>query len=274
MNKSILHQHYMLGLASCLMLLFSCFVTSCEEDLKPYDEPDGLGRVYFIYGSGELNSSKILYDSLVNYSFVYHHNVVQDTSWLRVGTAGFLSPEDRSLELEQVMTGRNDAVSGKHFVSFDDSSYKQLLKVPADSIECDIPIIVLNDASLQNSDVTLKVRLKGTSTLLPGYADFITKRITISARLSKPSNWNMLCDWYLGEYGVVKHQFMIDTSGDPWDDDYLLNVAHVDDYSYQDFLRYQANKFNKALVNLNAERVAQGLDPLSEADGTVVSFPL
>ena len=271
MKKSIFNKLALMGCSSVVLLLSSCFLTSCEEDLQPYDEPDGLGRVYFLYGNGEIDKTSS--DSLVNYSFIYHNNVAKDTIWLRVCTAGFLSSVDRYVELEQVMTGKSDAVAGKHFVSFDDAAYKQLLKIPGDSLRCNIPVIVLNDASLQNGDVTLKVKLKATSSLLLGYEDFLTKRITISAVLSKPVNWNMLCDWYLGEYGKVKHQFMIDTSGDPWDDDYLLNVAHVNDYSYQDFLRYKATQFSKALSALNADRAAQGLSPLAEADGTQVTFP-
>ena len=66
---------------------------------------------------------------------------------------------------------------------------------------------------------------------------------------------------------------MIDVSGDPWDDDYLLNVAHVNDYSYQDFLRYKATQFSKALAELNAQRAAQGLAPLAEENGAQVVFP-
>lgn len=271
MRKNIFRQLSVIAWSSVLLLGVTCMLSSCEEDLKPYDEPDGLGRVYFLYGNGKVDDTSA--DSLVSYSFIYHNNVPSDTIWLRVCTAGFLSSVDRYLELEQVTTGVNDAISGTHYMSFDDPAYKQLLRVPADSLRCNIPVIVYNHPTLQNGDVTLKVKLKATSSLLLGYEDFLTKRINISAVLSKPVNWNMLCDWYLGDYGKVKHQFMIDVSGDPWDDDYLLNVAHVNDYSYQDFLRYKATRFSKALAELNAQRAAQGLDPLAEENGALVTFP-
>lgn len=261
------------SLSSCLLLLGSCLLTGCEEDLKVYDESDGLGRVYFVYEQNDVSNISQDKDSLVNYSFVYHGNVAQDTIWLRVATAGFLSKVDRYVELEQTLTGQNDAVAGKHYMSFDDPAYKQLLKVPADSLQCEIPVIVFNDESLQNGDVTLRVRLKASSSLLLGYENRLVKRLSISAMLSKPVNWNALCNFYLGQYGKVKHQFMIDTSGEPWDDDYLLNVAQVNDYSKQDFIRYQSTKFSKALKQLNDERIAQGLPLLAEADGTPVSFP-
>lgn len=273
MSKKIFFR-WLQAVLMLLLLIIPSLLVSCEEDLEPYNESDGLGRVYFIYGStGDVSSATALADSLVNYSFIYHNNVPTDTIWLRVGTSGFLSDRDRYFELEQVRTGKNDAVAGTHYKSFDDTSFKQLLKVPGDSLQCDIPIIVFNDASLKNGNVTLKVRLKATSDFLLGYVDCLSKTITISDLLSKPANWNRLCDWYFGNYGTVKHQLMIDVSGEKWDDDYLLNVARVTDYSSQDFLRYQANKFAKALAELNAERAAQGLDPLTEDDGSLVQFP-
>ena len=72
--------------------------------------------------------------------------------------------------------------------------------------------------------------------------------------------------YYYGEYGPVKHQFLIDQTGEPWDDEYIV-ALHDGDSAY---LEYLMAKMQNQLDALNAERVAQGLDVLKEADGTEV----
>lgn len=74
--------------------------------------------------------------------------------------------------------------------------------------------------------------------------------------------------WYwFGNWGKVKHQFMIDHTGKNWDDAYINSISNN-----QDLMHYYQNKLQKELEALNQQRAAQGLDPLKEADGTLVDF--
>ena len=60
---------------------------------------------------------------------------------------------------------------------------------------------------------------------------------------------------------------MIDHTGKNWDDAYINSISNN-----QDLMRYYQNKLQKELDALNQQRAAQGLDPLKEADGTLVDF--
>ena len=73
---------------------------------------------------------------------------------------------------------------------------------------------------------------------------------------------------YAGDYGVVKHQFLIDQTGEKWDDDYIEKFM-TGDGAYRSYL---IEKLSKRLDEVNAERQEKGESPLCEADGTPVSF--
>ena len=66
----------------------------------------------------------------------------------------------------------------------------------------------------------------------------------------------------------MKHQFLIDESGEKWDDDYIDSLMTGDSL----YLRYIMSKMSRRLSAINAERQAKGLDVLKEADGTVVEI--
>lgn len=252
-------------------LLATLFVTSCEKDLPLYD--DQQARLNFRYttpGSTVTN----LGDSIVGYSFVYNSHLTQDTVWLQLRTSGFLSSVDRPFELKQVETGENDAVPGVHYVSFDDPEYKQkYLVVKADSIDVTVPVILLKDASLNDATYSLRIEVKDNEYFKSGYKELKYKRINFTNQLVKPTYWNFLMNYYMGSYGKVKHQFMIDNTKYKWDDDYLKSIGVHNSSVDQTFLIYIGNKLYKLLNELNAQRAAQGLPDLQEEDGTFVTFP-
>ena len=65
---------------------------------------------------------------------------------------------------------------------------------------------------------------------------------------------------------MVKHQFLIDETGEKWDDEYIDKLMTGD----SNYLTYMLRKMAKRLNEVNADRQAQGLSPLTEADGTPV----
>ncbi len=244
------------------LLAIIALLSACEQDLPVYS--DTTSRLYF--------KKAYLSDSLTSYSFSYHGDVTSDTVWVTVQNLGFIANHDRSFELEQVMTGTDDAVAGKHYVSFDDAEYKKHLVIKADSTTARIPIVVLRDASLKTSTVTLKFTIKENAEFKPGFKSQMNRYIQITDRLAKPSNWGGYCNWYFGTYGPVRHQFMIKVTGEKWDEDYI-SKQQFDSYTAdQAYMSFICSKLAAALAVENAEREAQGLSPLAEEDGTLIGF--
>ena len=159
-------------LAGCCLLAF----TACEKDLQPYNTPGAWLNFAFRESSGDLiTSSEGLYDEIYDtyYSFALQSattgtDITQDTVWIEVSTMGFLSDQDRQVELQQVVTGENDAVSGVHYVAFDDPALLAKSYVPAGQNMASVPIVVLRDASLDQHDVVLKITIRDNGVFKPG----------------------------------------------------------------------------------------------------------
>lgn len=240
---------YMIG------LMAAAIFSSCEKDLPLYS--DSQARLNFYYEGNRTS------DSLVSYSFSYHGSVQEDTIWFEVLTMGFPADYDRAFELEQV---DGDAVAGTHYVSFDDATIKEkFFKVKANATSAKVPVVVLRDASLKEKQVKLVVKIKDNGIFAPGYDETNYKIVRITDKLSKPDAWGGAMDAYYGQYGLVKHQFMIDATGEMWDDDYINGF--INDFGYASYL---GSKLRVALDEENARRATQGLPPLAEADGTPI----
>lgn len=245
------------GLFSAFCALVPLFLTSCEKDLDTYNDEQA-----------RLNFNNIAnYDEKVyvfNYSFVYHGSTtMQDTVWLNVKTMGFLSNSDRPVALKQVATGENDAIPGTDYVPFDDPSLQQFYVVKADTNSVRLPVVVKRTAALKTTTKTLRVTFADNGVFQPGYEEDAYCTITISDILTKPDAWDAnylnyyICNWTRGI-----HQFLIDQTGDPWDDEFINSV--VSDGGY---LTYIGGWLPRRLAEVNAERVAQGLGVLMEDDG-------
>lgn len=251
-----------------LLLGFS----SCEKPLQVYDYPvDGLNFVR--------NRTA---DTIRNFSFVYgEESVMEDTVWVEITTSGFLSDKDRAFEFKQINVAENNAVAGKHFVSLDDPRVSKFHFIPANANGALVPIIFLRDASLQDGDYSLLLSFGVNDNFSPAFETRAKLRYIISDRLTKPTNWATYMNHFFGQWGAVKHQFMIDISGEKWDDEYLEKEIGVtaaspgrNDAYDAGYCQFLADFFADKLAERNAERAAETppLGPLSEADGTIVSF--
>lgn len=261
--------------------LLSPAFTACEEELPTYSDTEArLNFMYYDY-SGELitnsddfeNLKEILphtYYSFITSSIEAGEELQTDTVWFEVGTMGFLSGEARTVELEQIPEGENDAVAGTHYVPFNDAQLLEHSFVPAWQNSTRVPIVVKRDASLEDKDFTLKFTFRDNGIFRPGYAYLSTHTLHISGRLSRPTQWNTYyCDDYFGTYGPVKHELMIKWSGQPWNDAYLDEVFAGD----SNYIYYLAEMFRQRLEEENQKRLEQGLDVYKEKDGTPVTFP-
>lgn len=235
-------------------------MTSCEKDQPVYSEETCWLNFKSLYSYEPTET---------DFSFVYSGSTItQDTVWMTVTTLGFVKDYDRALTIEQVTTGENDAVAGKHYVAFDDESLKKYYVMPAGAVSTEIPVVVLRDASLKTNAVTLEIGIKENENFKVGYEADRYRTINISDKLSKPSNWEyQYFDVYVSVYTTGVHQFMIDVTGEKWDEEYIDAIS-----SDAGYIEYLGNYFPKKLEEVNAERVAAGLGVLCEEDGTPVEF--
>ena len=249
---------------STLLLPLTMLLTGCEKDLPLFDYPDN--ELNFDL---TLNSITGVSDE-VSYSFVFAKEGVQkDTAWFTVNTQGFLTDYDRSFELRQVPAGDGlkDAVPGQHYVAFDSEEMKKFLVIPAGAYSVKVPVLVLRDPSLEKEDVHLFFEVKENEYFKQGLPAYRTAKLLITNRLAKPTNWeDHYCSYYFDNYGPVKHRFMIEKTGLPWNEEF------IDTLTDNGYIVYLAVKLYKALEAENAERAARGEGPLCEEDGSPITF--
>lgn len=206
------------------------------------------------------------------FSFVYGgDDVERDTVWFEATIMGDLSKMYRPYCLQQIQReGVMNAEPGVHYVAFDDPDVQDLYRVAPDSNTVQVPVIVLRDASLQDTTAVLEFSIAENEYFKPGYAALSYRILEITDRLSKPGNWDdsSLEYVYFGEYGEVKHQLLIDWTGNPWDEEYIDEFLAGDSA----YVNYIVDYCTQRLEEENAARLAQGLDVYREKDGTEVVF--
>lgn len=248
-----------------MMVLVAAIVSSCEKELPVWTDQTARLNFYNEYSR----------DTLTSYCFIYHDEVPSDTVWMRVTTMGFPADHDRQFELQQVMTGDNDAVAGTHYVSFDDPELRKHYVIKADSVGAYFPIVVKRDPSEADKIFNLKFTIKDNEHFQMGFHDFMYKYVSITDMLIKPANWGSLLNWMFGPYGTEKHKFMMKVSGELWDETYIAkNNFDKSSVADQNYLFYLSTVFQTELDKENAEREARGEGPLTEADGSIVYFQI
>ncbi|MDR0544891.1 MAG: DUF4843 domain-containing protein [Odoribacteraceae bacterium] len=248
------------------LFVAALLLSSCEKELELYSAGAGLNFYYAAPG-----------DTLASYSFIYGSpTAVQDTVWLELETIGVPADRDRPVTIEQALTGSNDAQPGAHYIPFDDASLRDAYVVTAGQTRARVPVIVKRDASLQTRQVTLLARIKPNEEFPLVNPGRNRVKILFSDQLEKPESWNASAYLFpFGAYGPVKHRFMIEQTGEKWDNDYFINVLGiVKDNPYYNsnydnaYCDYLLGVLRRLLEEYNAGRP----EPLKEADGTPVSF--
>lgn len=244
--------------------------TSCQQNLDTYDTPEcRLNFLYYdYYGKTVLTLEQIKAKSegynVSNYSFFYEGLPERDTLWFKVGTMGFLSDTDRPIALEQIMLSDTieNAQPGVHFVPFDDPEIAHFYRVPAHADTVSIPVILINDPSLANKEVVLGFGFVDNGVFQPGYDLCSSRSIRYTAAATRPNAWS---DDFFGTYGPVKHQLMMEWTGEKWDNEYILRIWN-EDYAY---VEYMNQWFHYKLEEENAKRLADPAigDIYREANG-------
>lgn len=242
--------------------------TSCEKDLETYNT-DTCWLNFDLNIRTEEDKVKV---NTFTFAFSPKEMII-DTAWINVKTMGNVTDYDRPIKLEQMKTNEKDAEPGVHYVAFDDEELmKKFYYIPAGKVEQKVPIVIKRDASLKEQAVNLYITFARTEYFIPGYEDYAVLRYLVTDALQKPTAWNGTMDVYFGQYSVTRHQFMIDITGENWDDKFINEDLQL--YGNQDFnyIMYLGGKLYKALVSENAEREKQGLGPLTDENGHPLDF--
>lgn len=176
----------------------------------------------------------------------------------------------------------NPAQSGMHYVPFNDSQAKELMKVKANLVTDSLQVIVKRDASLATAKYRLRVKLQATADFEVGESKYLERTIVVSDMLEQPTNWKSGYSAYnyLGSYSVPKHELMIRVlqsvqGSDARLDNDWINKGNSDPTIFV----YWRGKFNEELERFNSdpENIASGAAPLREdpsnPNSTLISFP-
>ncbi len=254
---------------TAILFTILTILTSCNEDtIEPW-----IGQNYIQFQKDYNNF----------YSFVYAgSDVEKDTITLRLNIAGNMAPTDRTFKIKQVKSygfiyekddfGNildsafielpNQALPDVHY---QDISNKNFI-VPADSLGAYFNVVVLRDETLKSTDYTLSFEVQESKDFLPGNASLQKVTLTLSDQIEEPSLWyeqvigNTALFSVMAYYGKVKHQLLIDVTGQTWDDNFIANDLT------EEYLVFYKNLAVQELNRINDERQAQGLHKLREDD--------
>lgn len=242
---------------------------SCEKDLEPYSDPTCRINFVYSYTEGELEDNYTTDSySTTSYSFVYEGNGTDsDTLWFDVGVSGFLKDYPRPIALEQVMVEDtvDNAEAGVHYVAFTDPSVASYYTVPANGNQVSIPVILLRDPSLEQKDVVLRFELVENDYFEVTMPMKSYRTIRITARTVEPLYWS---EEHFGKWGQVKHQLMIEWTGEKWDEEYCEEFI----YSESAYQQYLSQWMAEKLEEENKKHLEETGDIYREADGTPVDF--
>lgn len=212
--------------------------------------------------------SSIIRDSLKRQTFVYLDNTaLVDTIYFDIYTMGNLSDKDRTFALKQEqVNGEYNAAPGVHYRAFTDPDVARLYVIKAGQAHSLVPVILLRDASLKSNSVMLKLSIVPNENFQPGQEQLLWRKVVITDHIVQPAAWTpFLTSMYFGKYSEVKHRFMIDSTGQKWDEDFLTMIA-ADTQQMQ----YWLGIVKSALISYNK---AHPLKPLEDEFEELVLIP-
>jgi hypothetical protein len=249
-----------------LSILIILALTSCFDEYTTYS-----GDNYIQFGpelSRIYTASYNYLDTTKLYSFFYYPATkTQDTVWFDIYSMGEVSGQDRPFVLEQEMlTGVENAVSGTHYKAFGDPSVSGKYVIKAGTSNTRVPVVLLRNASLKAKEYILRLKVIENENFKPGEKALLWRKVIFSDKLSQPAAWNASAiQYYWGKYSTVKHTFMIEKTGEKWDQDFMVGLP-----SNYALLTYWRVKLKTFLAEYNA---AHPGSPLKDEFGELVVFP-
>ena len=250
-----------------MILIAVAAFTSCKQD--QYYLYNDVGRLQFGPEPDRIYTTSFdLADTLKPYTFYYEDpTITQDTIYFDIYAIGGTKDTDRAFTLEQEQLPNTlNAIAGTHFVAFNDPKVTKFYVIKAGTVHAKVPIIVLRDASLKTTTPKLKFKIVVNENFQLGERNKLWRKIEITDRLSQPAQWTTsFSQSYFGKYSVVKHSFLIDSTGDKWDNDFITNL-----YAVGGLLNYYQTVVKTALIDYNN---AHPGNPLTDENGELVVFP-
>lgn len=236
-------------------------MASCKKD--QYHLYNDVARIQFgpdiklIY-----NANSALADTLKPFTFYYHTpDVIQDTVFFDIYAIGGVSKTDRTFVLEQEQLADTiNAIPGKHYVAFNDPKVAKFYGIKAGAVQAKVPVVLLRDTSLKTTTPILKFKVVANDNFELGERRSLWRKVEITDRLSKPTAWS---NTYYGTYSVVKHAFMIEATGQKWDQAFISMLQ-------SDVQAYYVTVVKTALINYNN---ANPGNPLKDENGQLVIIP-
>lgn len=252
-------------------------ICSCSEKYMSFE---GTDRIQFKTKTEEV------------YTFAYYPESIQkDTLQIELISVGEVTDYPRVIRFEQVtkewkytydeeepekvvdstyVDMEFPAVAGVHYESLGE---KNELILPANQNVLKLNVIIKReDTGLRKNARKLVLRLLPSDDFQTGEVNKLVKNITISDKLERPTRWkdnSYYYKLYLGNWSEVKHRFMIDITGQKWDNDFLVYI--IDNYDTYSLRDYYLAKIKKALAEYNAD--PKNDPPLKDENGKEVVFP-
>ncbi len=261
------------------LFVIICFewIYGCSADYMSFH---GTDRIQFKTTANEV------------YTFAYFPEERQkDTLNIKIVTVGEVTDYPREILFEQVMEEWKyiyDAVDttkvidstwvemehpAKEGVHFEMLGGRDKWILPANKNVFDLQLIVMRqDVDLQKNARKLTLKLLPSKDFETGEPAKLKKTVIISDKLERPTRWresSYEVQTYLGAWSQVKHRFLIEVTGQKWDNDFLYYILY--DFNADLEREYYLMKTKKALESYNADPANN--PPLKDEFGNKVVFP-
>lgn len=256
MLKYILIVMAVITVASCKKDQYSLFNDTASIQFGP--DPS---HVYL--------ASYNLADTLKPFTFYYEvPGVTEDTVFFDIYAIGGVSKTDRSFTLKQEQIADvSNAVAGTDYVPFTDQRVSKFYTIKAGTVHTTVPVIVLRDPGLKTNTVVLKLNVVANENFQLGEQSNLWRKVQITDKLSQPAAWNARSlQYFFGKYSTVMHAFIIQATGQKWDDAFIIAVTGSD-YA---LLQYYIGVVKTALIDYNKNHPGS---PLTDENGELVVIP-
>lgn len=243
---------------------------ACKQD--QYYLFNDVGRLQFGPDPSRIYQSNFnLADTLKRYTFVYEPaETVSDTVFFDLYTVGGVSNIDRPVRLvQEQVNGIQNAISGVHYKAFDHQELANDYVIKAGTVHRSIPVVVFRDASLKEGTVVLKLKVVPNEHFEEGEVTNLWRKLEFTDRLSQPQRWATSMMSQLGAYSIRKHQFMIDASGQRWDEEFCNEI-----YSNIGVMMFWRNLVKSAWTDYNNANPGNPMrEDQNDPNSPLVLFP-
>jgi len=258
----------MKGIKYIILALMLIALASCKQD--NYYLFNDTARIQFGPDIARIyTASYNLVDTTKAFTFYYDAAAItQDTIFFDVYAIGGPSSVDRPFSMQQIQLtdGSTNAIAGTDYKSFTDATVTSKYVIKAGQVHALVPIVMLRSAAQKTTTLTLKFQVIENANFKVGDKANLWRKVVFTDRLSQPSAWTAsYSQYYFGAYSVVKHAFMIQVTGQKWDQTFMSTVTA--DYAQ---MMFYISEIKQALAIYNN---AHPGNPMKDENGLAIVFP-